>query len=222
MIAILGTLGLLATSLWLAPAHSGNVMVFFDYQGITILIAIAVILGVKAATGRELQFLRIGDLRSSATPIRALGISSRDTWRRVGWTFSVIISLATLTFLVLSIWGALASPQISAWLLAFGLALPLAAFNAFTEEIVTRWSIAEGYTGNLARYAPWVSAVIFGSVHYFGIPGGPLGAIMAGFLAWLLTRSIQDTRGMGWAWFIHFLQDVIIFTITLALILSAS
>jgi hypothetical protein len=59
--------------------------------------------------------------------------------------------------------------------------------------------------------------VVFGTVHYFGIPGGPTGALMAGFLAWLATRSILDTRGIGWAWLLHFVQDVLIFTVTLSL-----
>jgi uncharacterized protein len=35
---------------------------------------------------------------------------------------------------------------------------------------------------------------------------------LAGFLGWLLAKSIVETRGIFWAWFIHFLQDVIIFT----------
>jgi len=35
---------------------------------------------------------------------------------------------------------------------------------------------------------------------------------MAGFLGWLLARSVVDTRGVFWAWFLHFLQDVVIFT----------
>lgn len=55
-----------------------------------------------------------------------------------------------------------------------------------------------------------ISALIFGSVHFFGVPGGVLGMIMAGFLGWLLARSVAETEGMAWAWFIHFLQDVII------------
>jgi hypothetical protein len=34
-------------------------------------------------------------------------------------------------------------------------------------------------------------------------------------LGWLLARSVMDTRGMGWAWFIHFLQDVVIISVLL-------
>jgi len=60
---------------------------------------------------------------------------------------------------------------------------------------------------------------VFGSVHYYGIPGGPVGSIMAGFLAWLGTRSIQDTRGIGWAWLLRFLQDVLIFFVTISVFL---
>ena len=68
-----------------------------------------------------------------------------------------------------------------------------------------------------ARFGPLASAVLFGAIHWFGIPGGPVGALMAGFLGWVLARSILDTRGIGWAWFIHFCQDVLIFTATLVL-----
>ena len=34
---------------------------------------------------------------------------------------------------------------------------------------------------------------------------------MAGFLGWLLAKSVAETQGVFWAWFIHFQQDVLIF-----------
>jgi hypothetical protein len=34
---------------------------------------------------------------------------------------------------------------------------------------------------------------------------------MAGFLGWFLGKSMLETRGLFWAWFIHFWQDVLIF-----------
>jgi hypothetical protein len=34
---------------------------------------------------------------------------------------------------------------------------------------------------------------------------------MTGFLAWLLGKSVLETKGLLWAWFIHFLPDVVIF-----------
>jgi membrane protease YdiL (CAAX protease family) len=56
------------------------------------------------------------------------------------------------------------------------------------------------------------SAVLFGLAHYSGSPGGPVGIIMAGILGYLLSQIVYETRGLGLAWFIHFVQDVIIYT----------
>ena len=55
-----------------------------------------------------------------------------------------------------------------------------------------------------------VSGLVFGTVHYFGTPGGLVGVIVAGLLGWLLARSVLETRGLFWAWLIHFLQDLVI------------
>ncbi len=34
---------------------------------------------------------------------------------------------------------------------------------------------------------------------------------MTGFLAWILGKSMLETRGLLWPWFIHFVPDVVIF-----------
>ena len=34
---------------------------------------------------------------------------------------------------------------------------------------------------------------------------------MTAFLAWLIGKSILETKGLFWGWFIHFLPDVVIF-----------
>lgn len=61
-----------------------------------------------------------------------------------------------------------------------------------------------------------LSGALFGGVHYFGIPGGLIGVALAGFLGWLLAKSITETRGVFWAWSLHFLQDLVIFTAVFA------
>lgn len=158
-----------------------------------------------------------GDLRAPARRIRLLALAEGESWFRAGVTFTVLISLGTATYLGV-VYGAQfvqAGPR--AWLFAFLAAIPLSLTNAFTEELITRWAIVASMPGSWARFAPWVSAAVFGGIHWFGVPGGPVGAIMAGFLGWLLARSIQDTRGVGWAWIVHFCQDVLIFTVTIAL-----
>ena len=41
---------------------------------------------------------------------------------------------------------------------------------------------------------------------------GIVGALMAGLLGWLLAKSVLETSGIFWAWLIHFLQDVVIYS----------
>lgn len=60
-----------------------------------------------------------------------------------------------------------------------------------------------------------VSALLFGIPHYLGTPGQLIGVLAAGFLGWFLAKSVLETKGLGWAWFVHFLQDVIIFVAVL-------
>ena len=57
-----------------------------------------------------------------------------------------------------------------------------------------------------------MTAAYFGIGHFYGVPYGVLGVLMAGLLGWLLGRSMLETKGMFWAWAIHFVMDVVIFT----------
>lgn len=34
------------------------------------------------------------------------------------------------------------------------------------------------------------------------------GVVLAWFLGWILAKSMLETRGLAWAWFIHFVQDM--------------
>lgn len=182
------------------------------YQLVTLLIALGV-LGIVRLCARQNAaiFYHLGDLRAPAQPLSALGIKTGDTWKAVGTNFAVIVSLATGLFIYLNVaQGQSLEPEHVRYL---PFVLLLSALNAFTEEAITRLSVVTLLFG---RVSPAVictaSALLFGIPHYFGVPGGPLGALMAGFLGWLLAKSILETRGLFWAWWIHFLLDVIIFT----------
>lgn len=56
----------------------------------------------------------------------------------------------------------------------------------------------------------FLSAILFGVPHLAGMPSGVIGATMAGFLGFVLAKSLHETKGFFWAWVIHFIQDVII------------
>jgi membrane protease YdiL (CAAX protease family) len=87
-----------------------------------------------------------------------------------------------------------------------------AAMNAFYEEMTFKasfLSVLEGPAGK--QQALLLMAAFFGIMHFYGIPYGVVGVLMATFLGWLLGKSMLETRGLFWAWFIHFIQDVLIF-----------
>jgi hypothetical protein len=179
------------------------------------LVALAIALGVLAITyalapGNARRFYRLGNLSAPAEPVRWLGIRPTDNWLKVGRSFALIVSLATGIFIYLNVARGETLDAGNARYLPF--VLVFAAMNAFTEEAITRLSVVTSLDGLVSRPVIYIiSALIFGIPHYFGVPGGIIGSLMAGFLGWLLARSVAETQGGFWAWFIHFLQDVIIF-----------
>lgn len=50
------------------------------------------------------------------------------------------------------------------------------------------------------------------SCRFIRIHNGVIGILMAGVLGWLMMKSVMETQGIFWAWSIHFLQDVVIFS----------
>jgi len=163
------------------------------------------------------RFARFGRSSNAPVPVPALGIKATDTWLKVGINFAIVITVVTAIFIYLNVlngrFPANAVLSFAPFILLF------AASNAFVEEAITRFSVVVGFEGVLPRSTvALISALVFGIPHYFGTPGGVVGALMAGFIGWLLAKSIQETEGAWWSWFIHFLQDVVIFTAFFALI----
>jgi hypothetical protein len=156
-------------------------------------------------------YLVKGDAAAPAEPIPWMGVKSGERWSRFGLWLTCFISLGTLAFLVIAGRPPLdlvvrALPFLPAVLLA-------AALNAFNEEVTYKasfLSVLEGPVG--PRQALYMVAVYFGILHYYGVPYGVVGVLLAGFLGWILAKSMQETRGLFWAWFIHFWQDVWIFS----------
>lgn len=156
-------------------------------------------------------FLAPGDLAAPVQPTRWLGVGPGLRWNRFGLVLTVLISLGTLAFLLIA---GRPSPDLIQQALPF---LPViflaAAMNAFNEEMTYKASILsllESPVGG--RQALFLVAAYFGIGHFYGVPYGITGVLLAGFLGWILARSMMETRGLFWAWFIHFWQDVWIFS----------
>lgn len=160
---------------------------------------------------RRRFFLATGNLRATAAPIRWIGLTRPAPWSRLGPIAGVLISLGTLAFVWLA--ARPTAAQASAALPLLPAVLLVAAVNAFNETMTYRASfLAALEIPAGAAQALLMAAVWFGIGHYFGVPYGIVGALMATFLGWFLGRSVLETRGIFWAWAIHFLQDVVIFT----------
>jgi hypothetical protein len=175
---------------------------------IVTLVIIAFLIIVKKR--REAFFLAKGDLAAPVEPVKWLGVKQGEKWSTFGRNLAIYISLGTLAFLVIAGRPPLdivirALPFLPAVLLA-------AALNAFYEEMSFKasfLSVLEGPAGK--QQALLLMAAFFGIMHFYGIPYGVIGVLMATFLGWLLGKSMLETRGLFWAWFIHFIQDVLIF-----------
>jgi hypothetical protein len=175
---------------------------------VTLLVILALLLLKRHASA---FFLVKGDTAALAEPINWMGIKEGERWNRLGRNFAIIISSGTLAFLVLA-----GRPPLDIAVHAlpfFPAVLLTAVLNAFNEEMTYKasfLSVLEGVIGK--NQALWLMAAYFGIGHFYGVPYGVIGVLMAGFLGWFLGKSMLETRGLWWAWFIHFWQDVLIFS----------
>lgn len=189
------------------------------YQTITLLIT-GVFLWVLYLSRRETFFtyFRKGELSAPIKPAPLLAINpkSHENWWHFGRNFMVVISLVT----AVTIYFQLVHDQpfsFSNLLVVLPFVLVFSAVNAFVEESITRLGVVVAFSGLLAdKNIAYISAALFGIVHYWGNPGGIMGVVLAAFLGWFLCKSILETKGLFWAWSIHFLQDVIIFSVLLS------
>lgn len=213
-----------ALSLLFLLDHAPTLFSFLDdYYNIKLSYQIAV-LGISAVLlilslyltgGYSKDYFNITRARGIVSPEPFIGLKPKEgeTWVETGSAFTVIISFVTALVVYLQV--ASEGVELNRLLWAFIIAIPFAALNAFNEEMIFRFPLVTvfQYNGINPRITAIVAGVIFGVPHYFGTPGGFPGVLMAGFLGWLLAKSIIENRGMFWAFTIHFIQDIIIFTL---------
>ncbi|UQZ34830.1 CPBP family intramembrane metalloprotease [Paenibacillus sp. PK3_47] len=186
-----------------------------SYQITALALAVLVIGIVYGMTGRRgLAYLNLKRLDGTIRPEPWIGIKPKvtETWKNLGLNFAVVITLVTAVVIYFQVvHGGSVSLELYPGVI---LILVFALMNAFTEEIIFRFS----FVAVVSKYgfSPYVAqglaAATFGTVHYFGNPGGIPGVLMAAFIGWFLAKSMLETKGFFWALAIHFLQDVIIFS----------
>lgn len=175
------------------------------YQPITLAIAVALVFLNRNTVSTSNDYLRVGDLSATSKMLNWLGFEGSN-WSEVGIVFTVIPLAVTILVVYLQV---LKKKQwnLQVLLKAVALAIPLAVMNSLTEELIFRIIPTEAMPFAAGSIAV-ICAVAFGIPHYFGTPGKFVGVLMAGFLGYAAASSVIETQGIGWAWLIHFVQDV--------------
>ncbi|MGY1637241.1 CPBP family intramembrane glutamic endopeptidase [Geodermatophilus sp. SYSU D00742] len=165
--------------------------------------------------GRTALRLRAGDDRVRARA-GVYTAGTRPVWRRLGAFWAVGITAGTATAMGLALGPHLGEPTVLLWSLP--LVALLAATNTLNEEFGHRnvpLAVLPSVIGTRGALA--ATGLLFGLAHYYGNPPGAPGVLLAGFLGVLLAKSMVETGGSRWAWLIHWLQDLVIFSaLTLA------
>lgn len=174
-------------------------------------VTLIVIAGMMVVGYRRKQlYLTPGNLSAPITPVKWMGFPKPDPWWSFGGQYGVYIALGmgVAAWLV-----SRPSPALFAKIIpALPAILLFAAMNAFNEEMALRapmLATLEAPAG--LRQAWYMSALYFGIAHFYGVPYGWVGIALATFNGWLLGKAMLETRGLFWAWWMHFLQDVVIF-----------
>lgn len=185
------------------------------YQSITLLLAVLLLVVLRISRKKVFAaHFRKGEISAPILPEPWMGIKPKETenWRHFGRNFAIIITAVT-AFIVFFQVVKQGNVNWSNWFKYLHFIVLFSLVNSFVEEMITRFGVVVSLKGALSdKIIPFVSAAVFGIIHFWGTPGGIFGVLFAGFLGWFLSKSIIETRGIYWAWLIHFLQDVVIFS----------
>jgi hypothetical protein len=196
---------------WVQQAPWGVALVASPLGTHLITVALMALTLIGSGLGRRGLFLVRGNLSAPAQPSRLLNVKEPKPWNRVARQFMLVYVIILVIVVWLNVQPDL--NQISQALIYFPAIVIAAAINALAEEFQFRSVL-------LARLEPVVrsgqamlmTAVLFTSLHYFtGVPSGPLGAIAVMFLGWVAAKSVLETRGLVWAFILHFIANFVIF-----------
>jgi membrane protease YdiL (CAAX protease family) len=198
---------------WFGGANPSFINVMLRDQVLRVGVALLMIVVLVIVYGRRQRiYVTKGDLRADVKPIPWLGIKAHEiTWARFGWMSALAIGAGTALFLFAN--GTLDGDAFPQLIQLMPFILLFAAMNAFAEEVSYRAALLAPLKGIIPQqHAIMLTALFFGFAHYYGVPYGVLGVVMATVLGWLLSKSMIETQGLFWPWFIHFVQDVLIFS----------
>jgi len=159
--------------------------------------------------GRKELFLTKGNLHAPVQVVRHLKFPITISWLRFAILFLLVA--ACVLPLYLSTTLHLKPSELGSVFIHLPTILIIAAFNSFNEEFQFRSIFLARLVPSLGqKQALWITTAIFALAHYYGEPSGVIGVILAGFAGYIWGMSILETRGIAFAWLLHFVQDVTI------------
>ncbi len=153
-----------------------------------------IILAFLLLNGRRRSdlFLVKGNISAPVEPSRLLGMKKSEPWTRTGTIFAAIFASVTLIYLTLSNPPSLST--IESALPLIPVAIVIAAINAFNEEFTLRAApLSELRTSVGNHQGLLITTLFFGLGHFYGVPSGILGVLLASFLGWFLGKSMLET-----------------------------
>ena len=198
------------TETWISWAREMPAVVSFAAaNGLKILPATMLALTfVGRGLTRDDLFLTIGDLRAR--------FRRRDGRRTMPWGALIVIAIPLTTLPLLANVVAVRQPELP---LAIALTLaPVivvgATANTLLEEFIFRQALLARLVPAVGeRHALGITSVRFGIGHWFGNPSGPTGVLLATILGVFAGKCMIDCRGSGWVWLLHWIDDLVIFTV---------
>ncbi len=177
------------------------------------LVPAAVILLFLIMTGNKFRdfYLILGDIRANVEPTIIIGMKKPEPWPKIGLIFTAIFTLGTFIFSVIV--NPIPWSQFRTNWFYLPIAVIIAAMNAFNEEFSLRAApLSQLYVSLGKTHSLLITSIYFGLGHYYGVPSGIIGVLLSTFLGWFIGKSLIETKGFFWAWLIHFVPDIVIFS----------
>lgn len=205
---------LLQSSLFadLLPPHSEKMWSVFRGQ-VARFAHLFAVFGALSIFGYRYRdfFLTRGNLFSGAEKFAPFGIKGGESWWKIGRNVGSVVVGVTLVFCFLTL--KTTSIAHGETLQRMPLILLNAALNAFYEEFVFRAALIPPLLIIAGKSKTiWITAILFGISHLHGNEiSGVIFALMATYLGLLLAKSMIETKGILFAWGLHFILDIVVF-----------
>lgn len=198
---------------WIGGISWGWALVLAQVMDHIILAPLIALTLIGSGIGRRNLFLTRGNPKALGKPTPLLPglIKGPTPWNRVAGMFLPFFVL--ILVIVLGIQVRPDFNQVIKVLIYFPAMIIAAIINAFSEEFEFRSVLMARLEPVLgSSQAIYLTTALFALPHYFGAPSGPFGVLLTAFLGWVAAKSMIETRGMVWAFALHFLADFVIYT----------